>query len=242
MTLFAETLIISLTMAALSCLPLFSRAVRGRSKLFFLMGTGALTGILFFDLLPDLVKMGGRSSLWVMGGVWVVYSILHMSHLGHHEHPEEAKVSRGHHEPSLFFLFSMIAHCIASGMLLAISDGLAGGLNRTVFIALLGHKTYEALTVSSILVERPGSRASKAAMIAAYSAALPVGVAATVIFHDLFTQTTALIAASLAVGTLLGCLVHDFLIPSISELRRRRLDFGWVVLGLALTQAVLRAV
>lgn len=233
-TLLVETLLISACMLFFSGLPLLSESVRRHHKLFFLVGTGALGGILFFDLLPDLVGLGGAPSLWSVGAVWILYSIFHFSHLGHHHD--------GTQHATLPFLFSMIAHCLASGLLLATSDGVSQGLNRSVFLALIAHKAYEAMTVSSVLLEKQKMRVRALLSILAYSLALPIGVLLTYFFRAQFTPKIALIAMSLAAGTLLGCLLFDFVIPSLGHVRNRRLDVAWIIAGLTLTQLIMRLV
>lgn len=240
-----ETLLISGIMLILSALPLFSERVRRHAKLFFLLGTGALTGLLLFDLLPDLVEMGGRSSLLGAGIVWAIYSLLHLSHVRYHKLEGQSETQHVHHHHGhggslFFFLASMISHCVASGMLLVLSDGLANQINRTVFLALLAHKGYEALTVSSIMIERQKSRSKALVSLGLYSLSLPAGVIVTLCFRSVFTQSIALVATSLAVGSLLGCLMFDFLIPSFSAIRTRRYDVAWVAVGLLLTQLVMR--
>ena len=69
----------------------------------------------------------------------------------------------------------------------------------------------------------------------------PAGVVLTLAYRSVFTQSIALVATSLAVGSLLGCLMFDFLIPSVSQIRNRRYDLGWIAAGLILTQFVMRA-
>ncbi len=231
-------------MLLLCGLPFFSTTVRKNSKLFFLIGTGALSGILVFDLLPDLVEMGGSSSLWWVGLVWGFYSLLHLTHLKHHRHEggETPHPGAGHGDQgSVFFLASMIGHCLASGMLLVASAGIAKEINRTVFWALLAHKAYEALTVSSILLNRQASRRNAVFEIAVYALSLPMGVALTYTFRSVLTPSIALIATSLAAGTLLGCLIFDFLIPSLHHLRGSRRDWAWLFLGLVITQFMMRS-
>jgi hypothetical protein len=73
-----------------------------------------------------------------------------------------------------------------------------------------------------------------------YAAALPTGVALTLAYRSVFSQSLALIATSLAVGTLLGCLIFDFLMPSLNHIRARRNDLGWIVVGLGFTQLLMR--
>lgn len=252
MNLLLETLIISGGMSLLSVLPLFSARVRKHSHLFFLAGTGALVGLCAFDLLPDLFEMGGRSSFLIAGVVWVIYSLMHLFHLGHHHHGHdhshgEGEHGGGHHgdqesEPYIPFLVSMMVHCFASGILLVASNALSVGMGKTVFLALLAHKGYESLTVSSVLVERIKTQRQRVLALAGFALSLPVGVVFALCFQDSVNQKVALVATSLAVGSLLGCLIFDFFLPSVAHLKTRKIDFGWVVVGLLVTQAMMRAV
>lgn len=227
-------------MAVFCALPLLSERVRRHSRPLFLMGTGALFGICFFDLVPEVFEMGGRSSLWIMGGVWALYSLIHLFHLQHH-HDHDHEIGAEEVTAQGFYLFfgSLIAHCFASGMLLTVSQGLSTRIAHTVFLALLAHKTYESLLLTSILLEQRRSRSWKLAIIAAYSLSLPIGAFATALFESSFTQQIAVLVSSVAVGTLLGCLIFDFLIPSLRQVRRQRLIGGWIVLGLAMTRLVM---
>ena len=245
MNLMTETLIISGIMISLCSVPLLSQQARRHSKLFFLLGTGALTGILFFELVPSVFEMGGQSSLVMMGIVWAVYSIAHLSHLGHHRGKRDSlaeiatHVTHPEREPTLVFLGSMMAHCFASGVLLVVSDQLNRGLANTVFIALVAHKGYEALTVSSILIEKQRSKWKSLLSITLYALSLPTGVLLTLVFHSSITQGVAITATSLAAGTLFGCLIFDFLLPSMAHVRSRKHDLGWIALGLLGTQLIL---
>jgi zinc transporter ZupT len=125
-------------------------------------------------------------------------------------------------------------------MLLVASQGLAPTLSRTVFWALLAHKGYEALTVSSVLLEKEDSRARTIASVAIYALSLPVGVLLTYNFHALLTNYVAMIVTSLAAGTLMGCLCFDFLLPSLRRMKKRRSELVWIAAGLCLTQVMMR--
>ena len=135
----------------------------------------------------------------------------------------------------------MMVHCMASGMLLAMSFELTSSFGRTVFFALIAHKSYESLTVSSVLVEKYKSKKSTLIAILLYSLSLPIGVLLTSLFHSKITQTAALLTTSLAMGTLLGCLIYDFIVPSLKQFRTHRFAPIWIALGLLATQFVMRA-
>ena len=231
LNLLTETLIISAGMVGVSAIPLYSHTVRKFSNLFYLLGTGALAGILFFDLLPDLFELGGSRSIWGVGLVCLIYSLIHIFQKNHSHH------GNGN---SAFFLTSMISHCFASGILLVTSAEFSTGLNRSIFLALLAHKLYESLTVSSVLIEKQKSRSKSIFSILLYSISLPLGVILTYLFKSHLTPAIALLATSLAAGTLLGCLIFDFLIPSLPQIRHRWSTIGWIILGLLSAQFLLK--
>lgn len=243
MSLYLETLAISALMAFFCAAPRFLRWMRGSSQVFLLIGTGALLGIYFFDLLPDVVEVGGRSSLLIVLGVWAAYSIAHSFHLHHHrqEHCDTA--------PSLhvgFLMTSMVAHCLASGMFLALSHDLSRSIERGVFWALIAHKGYEALSVSLVLQDSVQSPRKLALLTAGYALSFPAGVAITAAMMPWFNgpgseatlHTVAVVVASVAAGSLMGCMIHDFVIPSLRQVRRKRIELVWVMLGLAGTLTV----
>jgi zinc transporter ZupT len=241
MSLLFETITIAVLMMVFCALPLFSPSARKYSKHLFLLGTGAMFGICFFDLLPDVFEMGGSSSLYIMGGVWLLYSIAHLFHLHHHDHEEFGHVHGAHSATGItFFLGSLVAHCFASGMLLTVSFGLSKKIAGTVFAALLAHKIYESLLLSSILLERKNSRLWKGTVIGLYGAALPAGAGLTAIFQGNINERIAILISSIAVGTLLGCLIFDFLLPSFAQLKQQRYKVGWILAGLLLTQLIMR--
>jgi zinc transporter ZupT len=176
-----------------------------------------------------------------MGGVWILYSIAHLLHLGHHEHEIDSHDCASSRSSVGFGLFfgSLAAHCFASGLLLSVSHGLSARIAGTVFAALFAHKAYESLLFTSILLEQRRSRLWKGMMVAAYALALPVGVAAASLFGAHLHQQVAVLISSIAVGTLLGCLLFDFLIPSLRQIESLRYKAGWILFGLALTRVVM---
>jgi hypothetical protein len=137
MSLLVKTTVISAMMITLCCLPLFFAQMKKMSRLLFLVGTGALIGICCFDLMPDVIELGGKSGLLIVFVVWLIYSAFHFLHYRRHHHQEDH-----HHEDHLhagsqgvaMFLSSMIIHCISSGILLAISVRFNSDFSRAVFL------------------------------------------------------------------------------------------------------------
>ncbi len=241
MGLLLESLILSLVIFVSAAIPFLWKQTHKKNSLMFLVGTGALTGIVIFDLLPDLWALGGAKSLWMLFSVWLVYSLAHLFHRGpqHHElppHTEDTTVAHIQESSMLFILSSMMAHCFASGVLLAVSSEISTGLEKNVFYALCAHKVYEALTLSSVIVEKLKTRLRVAFALFAYSLSLPFGVLVSFVFRKDLSPLVGLIATSLAVGTLMGCLIFDFWMPTLSHLRHSKKDIKWLILGLLMTQ------
>lgn len=235
MTLGAQILILAVCMSLFCALPLFSPVVRRYAGPLFLVGTGAMLGICFFDLVPGIMNLGGRFTLILMGVVWLSYSAIHFIHLTRHEHDPLAVPGKGF----WFFFGPLVAHGFASGMLLTVSQELSSVIETSVFVALIVHKIYESLLLSSILIAQRRSSSWKLTMVAIYTAALPAGAIITRGFESEINRATAVVISSVAVGTLLGCLVFDFLIPSFRQLRAHKYRVGWVVAGLLLTRVVM---
>jgi zinc transporter ZupT len=237
--LVSETIVTTFAIAALCVLPAASQRIRAHSGIFVLTGTGAMLGICLFDLLPDVFEMGGVKGIVLTVFVFAFYSVMHVFHLDQHHQQkyEDAVVT-----PSPFFFVSIIGHCFASGMLLTVSRNFSESLSVNVYLALLIHKGYEALTVSSILIGSNQSRLLSSAILGTYILSFPLGVALAALLGASNGQNVALVISGVAVGTLLGCLVFDFLIPSFFQLKQRRTHIGWITLGLLITQLIMKSI
>lgn len=132
-------------------------------------------------------------------------------------------------------------------MMLAVSLQFSPFMAKTIFLVLLTHKAYEAVSISSIVLARSQK---KFFLIfgAIYTAMFPLGVLLTFFAESLLRgslspdafQKAALFIMSLSLGGLLGCLVFDFLLPSWGRLKERPSSFAWLALGLVLTLTVMR--
>ena len=205
-------------------------------------------GICFFDLVPETYEMGGVESAFIMFGVWIAYSAVHSFHLFHHHHDPESAAHESTFQSArgfYFFLGPLIAHGLASGMLLAISHDVSTHMAGTVFAALIAHKAYESLLLASILVALPRTQRWKLFMIALYALALPIGTLMALSFRQLIDHRAATWISSIAVGTLLGCLVFDFMLPSLRQLKQRggrTSALLWMCAGLVLTRLFMMSV
>lgn len=223
---------------ALSCLlPHYSNWVRARAKVLLLVGTIVLLGFVVFDLVPEMLKVGGLTSLVLIAASWAVFSVIHSrnthTHETHHEALHHELEPKKHHSMS-FLLGSMALHCFAGGMLLVSSYSVSERLAFGVFLSLVAHKAFEAVSFSSLLIERTASRRHLYFCVSIYALSFPLGVLLTAGVDALMASEAstvavkkiAMILTSVAVGSLFGCLLQDFLLPVIRELRRTSWKFG----------------
>ena len=237
--LLLKTILISVMMTLLCCLPLFIKKMGRISHYTFLAGTGALLGICVLDLLPDVIELGGSSSLYLALAVWIAYSLMHLLQHRHQHRHEKIDHCHYHHAEGksiAVFLASMFAHCFSSGILLDVSVKFNDNFSRAVFLALIAHKFYESLIVSSIILDRVPQFRKRILCILIYASGLPLGVAIAAFFNAQINNQIAILATSVALGSLFGCMVFDFLIPAILQIRKKWFEIGWVVLGFILTE------
>ena len=224
--------------------PWISSFFAHQTKNLFLLGIGAMVGICFFDLLPEIFEIGGITSLIVMAIVWAAYALLHTKYFGEHGHNHSHKTSASDHERHGFFLFmaSMIAHCFSSGALLVVSEDLSPLIAKSVFYALIIHKALEAFSVSAFITQHHMARLRKGFAFAAYLLSVPAGVFATLFFSAMITTKIALILSDVAAGTLAGCLLYDFLIPNLKDASDRKRRVAWMSAGLFIMLVGLRGI
>ncbi len=227
MSLVLAACLVSLVIALCCALPWIFPFIRGYSRPLLLVGTSVLLGFVAFDLIPEMVEMGGFSSLLLVVGSSIGFTLLHAladRHTAHfHDHEEEGPT----HGVS-FLLGSMALHCFAGGMLLVSSYEVSEALAFGVFLSLVGHKAFEAISVSSVLIQRIPSPGYLFRSTALYVLSFPAGVLLTEAGRRFFTHSfspeamkrIALVLTAIAIGSLFGCLIQDFLIPAMREFRR----------------------
>ncbi len=237
-----ETILLTFGMLILAAIPVLTKKVVRYYGPLFLFGTGALLSLCLFELIPDVFKIGGSNALTLAFGAWVLYSLVHLFHSHHHtvahdhstahDHARDHSVS--HRSPYPFFI-AITVHCFSSGLFFGISNFFSAEISHAIFVAMVAHKAYESMAVSTLLVTFRRSRFWTLSLIAAYVMSFPIGFVLARIFNGEMTHFFLLIISGVAVGSLLGCLCIDFLVPSYHFIRRSRRNAFWLLLGLLLT-------
>jgi zinc transporter ZupT len=221
MSLVAAALFVSLTIAVFCALPFRFPGVRRHSRKLLVVGTAVLFGFVFLDLVPEMFELGGMTSFALMLGSWILFTAVHLPRGRAHAHNPAA------HGP-LFLLLGMALHCFSGGMLLVASYEISQKMATAVLLSLLAHKAFEAVAVSSLLVDGEGRRLPLGSL-SLYVLAFPLGVLLTgwaraLSAHSLspdFIRMAAMVITSLAVGGMVGCLFQDFLLPALRPAKHK---------------------
>jgi zinc transporter ZupT len=226
-----EALAISIGMFILAVVPIALPQVRKYYGPVFLFGTGALVSICLFDLLPSVFELGGSRAFPLVFGAWILYSLVHLFHSHHHINENEEHQS---HSPYPFFV-AITIHCFSSGLLLGISNYFSAHLAHAILIALVAHKVYEAMAVSTLLVSFRRTLVWTLSLVTIYVLSFPIGYYLATVFNSLITPSLILIISGVAVGSLAGCLIFDFIIPSYSYVKASWKQGIWLLLGVLIT-------
>lgn len=229
MGLLMQTSVLFAGVVFISLLPNIFAKTKKYSQTLFLIGTGAMFGICFLELLPEVVERGGLLSVLIIAVVFAAYSFIHFFC-----HRCDSQ------QPFMVLFISLVVHCLASGVFLALSGDIFVEISHALFMAICVHKIYEALMFSFILFEMPFSMLRKIMFLSINAISLPAGVGLAMLFKESITERIALMVSNVAVGLLLSCLIFDFLIPSVRKIADRRIELAFIALGLLLTQLMLK--
>lgn len=224
MSLVLAAILVSSVIAVCCALPWVFPGIRAYSRPLLLVGSVVLLGFVVFDLVPEVVEVGGKITLVLILISSFGFTVLHrLAHRHGHADVDEETPSHG----VSVLLTSMALHCFAGGMLLVDSYALSERLALSVFMSLIGHKAFEAISVASLLMRRVPNTSRLFQCAAFYVLSFPAGVVLTEVARRSFAQSltpehfraAALVLTSVAVGSLFGCLIQDFLLPTMREFR-----------------------
>lgn len=232
-------------MLIFAAIPVIVPKIRRFYRPLFLFGTGALLSLCLFHLIPDMFQIGGVSGLSLAFAAWLIYSLIHLYHSHHHVHVEPQQHeeacndsshdhSVNHHSPYPFYV-AITIHCFSSGLFLGVSDHFSPQISHAIFLALIAHKAYEAMAVSSLLVSFRRPLFWTLGLVTIYVASFPIGYVLAQALDNQMSHLIILSISGVAVGSLLGCLILDFIVPSYHLLKLARSQVVWLVLGALLT-------
>lgn len=239
--------VIILAILAGGLLPLVHRWSERVLHLFVALGAGVFLGAVFLHLLPELADARpspGVASL-VPLSIVTLFVIERLRFRGPSSdeangHVHANRTGRGTHDVlGHATLFGLAVHSLAMGFGLAVG-GATPALQLAIFLSILGHKTAEAFSLSTVLL-LAGQPVSKVAARVAFLALMtPAGCLIGILSLAALPPGPALAPTAIATGTFLYVALMDIL----PEVLHQRQDLGTKVLlvlaGLGL-MACLRA-
>ncbi|HWN83263.1 MAG TPA: ZIP family metal transporter, partial [Candidatus Udaeobacter sp.] len=214
--------------------------------LFVALGAGVFLGAVFLHLLPELAdaRPSPGVALLVPLSIVTLFAIERLRFHGPsadengHVHPN--RNPHGTHDVlGHATLFGLAVHSLAMGFGLAVG-GATPDLQLAIFLSILGHKTAEAFSLSTVLLLAGTSPAKVAARVAFLALMTPLGCLIGILSLAALPPGAALAPTAIAVGTFLYVALMDIL----PEVLHQRQDLGTKVLlvlaGLGL-MACLRA-
>jgi len=134
--------------------------LRFKDKLHLILGfsAGAILGVAFFELLPEVVKLSGGSmnAISSIGFGFVVYAILDRMFVLHsHDDCVEH-----HHRRTILGVASLVVHRIFDGLAIGFAFNVSESLGLLVILAVLIHGFSDGINVVSLVIRSGGERAS----------------------------------------------------------------------------------
>jgi ZIP family zinc transporter len=134
--------------------------LRFKDQLHLILGfsAGAILGVAFFELLPEVVELSGGSTnaIAAIGLGFIAYAILDRMFILHsHDDCEEQ-----HHRRTLLGVSSLVAHRIFDGLAIGFAFNVSESLGLLVTIAVLIHGFSDGMNVVSLVVRGGGERKS----------------------------------------------------------------------------------
>jgi len=149
--------------SALACIVTYLGGLftlRFKDQLHLILGfsAGAILGVAFFELLPEIVELssGSTQAIVAIGFGFIIYAILDRMFVLHsHDDCEEQ-----HHRRTLLGVSSLIVHRIFDGLAIGFAFNVSDSLGLLVTTAVLIHGFSDGMNVVSLVVRGGGQRKS----------------------------------------------------------------------------------
>lgn len=176
--------------------------LRFKDHLHLVLGfsAGAILGVAFFELLPEVVELSNASihALSAVGLGFVAYAILDRMFVLHsHDDCEEQ-----HHRRTVLGVSSLVAHRIFDGLAIGFAFNVSSSLGFLITTAVLIHGFVDGMNVVSLVMRGGGERVSILRYLALDALAPFIGV--TFAYFVSVSDTTM----SLILGTFCGFFIY----------------------------------
>jgi len=156
---------------------LFTLKFKDRLHLLLGFSAGAILGVAFFEILPEVIELSGgaASAVAMIGFGFIIYAILDRMFILHsHDDCEEQ-----HHRRTALGVASLVAHRVFDGLAIGFAFNVSDALGLLVTLAVLIHGFSDGINVVSLVLRGGGERKTALRYLALDAGAPLVGVALT---------------------------------------------------------------
>lgn len=201
--------------------------------------TGAVLGIVFFHLLPEVMESTEprTGSMFVLGGVLLAFCIEKFIHWHHCHHVDHHDEEEGHHTHPVgpLIVIGDSLHNFIDGMLIASAFFVSVPLGIATAIGIILHEVPQELSDMALLLHSGFSRGRALLWNTLSSCAAIVGAVVAIGFAQ-WVEGIELVLLPIAAGNFLYIATTD-LIPELhkeTRLAKTLQQLGLVALGIAL--------
>ncbi len=165
-------------------------ALRFRDRLHAILSftAGVLLGVVAFDILPEIFKLGqergigaGGAMIALVGGFLLFHSLEKLV-LMHHAH-EESFVEHRHPQVGLLSALALSGHSFMDGVAIGLAFQASEAVGIVVAVAVIAHDFCDGLNTVSLMLLHRNTPGRSFAMLALDSLAPVAGAASTLLFR-----------------------------------------------------------
>ena len=221
--MIVETILASVAVAALSLLGVLLFGTKGHltgtNRYILPIAIGVFLGVVFFELIPETILLGGAlGSIAIAGGFLAFYLLTHLLHTYHHHHDKDSDDGCHNKAGASLLLIGDGIHNLTDGVVIASAFLInpAVGIATTIGVAL--HEIPQEIAEFGVLL-KAGYSKRKAALYNFLSASSVIlGAILTLIFAE-YLGEYIWILTGVAAGNLLYIAASDF-IPDVQHEQR----------------------
>ena len=207
-------------------IPLLRRWSQRELTFLISLSAGIVLGVVFFDLLPEAMKLSRHFFSAVLAGFMLLLALEKFLLIHPHETEELAGRRTG------FAAYAGIClHALLDGVALA-SSVMMPAVGTVVIWAIMAHKIPDTFSLSSILLFFGFGRRHVLLLLLIFSLVTPLGGAVAFLLLRHASPTILGIAIGVAAGTFLFIATSDLLPHAHAHHERRYYNFLAVLLGL----------
>lgn len=159
-------------------------ALRFRDRLHTILGfsAGAVMGVVFFDLIPESIHLGGIEKLVFVAVGFAAYLIIDRFLVMHSHHDHGVETGHQHGHKGLFGAGSLATHSFLDGIAIGVAFQASVVIGGVVTIAVIAHDFSDGINTVALILKNGGSRIQAFKFLLVDALAPVVGILVTFLF------------------------------------------------------------